>query len=80
MWVRHLYFSSYYISVDLGAAFPQEVLLPLCDNITPVCEIGAISRLRIPGCGQLHSLLLMVCFPSMFSLKSGNSKSSVSYL
>lgn len=80
MWVRHLYFSSYYISVDLGAAFPQEVLLPLCDNITPVCEIGAISRLRIPGCGQLHSLLLMVCFPSVFSLKSGSSKSSVSYL
>lgn len=79
MWVRHLYFS-YYICVDSGTLFPQEVLLPLCADITPVREIGAISRLRIPGFGQLDGLLLVVCFSSMFSLKSRNSKSSMSYL
>lgn len=46
MWVRHLYLSTHYICVDLGALFPEEVLMlctgrkPLCDNITPVSEIG----------------------------------------
>lgn len=35
---------------------------PLCDNITPVHETGAISRLQTRGFGQLDSLLLMVGF------------------
>ena len=83
MWVRHLYFSSHYICADLGALFPQEVLMlctgrkPLCDSITPVRQIGAISRLQTHGFGQLDSLLLVVwfVFQACSSLKSRNNKS-----
>lgn len=43
---KHLYLSTHYICVDLGALFPEEVLMLcigrklLCDSITPVSEIG----------------------------------------
>lgn len=55
---------------------------PLCDNITPVCEIGAISRLQTHGFVRLDSLLLMVwfVFQACSSPKSRNNKSRVSYL
>jgi len=49
---------------------------PLCDNITPVCETGAISRSQMHGFGLLDSLLLMVCFvfQAGSSLKRRNNK------
>lgn len=50
---------------------------PLCDNITPVHEIGAISRLQTHGYEQLGTLLLMVLFvfQACSFLKSRNKRS-----
>lgn len=85
MWVRHLYVSSHYICVDLGALFPEEVLMYRQEAFVwqyYTCEWNRSHQqtAKPRDLGQLLLLMVWFVFQACSFLKSGNNKSSLSYL